>query len=292
MRARGLDLTSIAPPAVWAVQPFLLGPLLSEALDDTSESFRRVATIGAWSWWFVVLVALVVHRPVALSVGRIGAAAAFPAALWAAAATEADATAAIAVASAAVAGMVPLLPAVGERFVDGESYGDERRFPLRPPGVVLVAFLVPTWAVTVAGLATGPLLLGAELWVAGGIAVVLGVPMAVVGFAALHRLTRRFLVFVPNGLVVHDPQVLREPVLFAGRDIVGLAPAPDDTSGLDCTNQALGLALELRVSEPVSLPIVTGPTTTEEQRARSILVSPSRPASVLATAADRGVPIA
>ena len=292
MRVRGLDLASLAPPAVWAVQPFLLGPLLGDALDPTSETFRRVASIGAWGWWFIVLVALVVHRPVTLSLGRVGAAAALPAALWAAAATEADTTALVGVVSATVAGMVPLLPVVGERFIDGESYGDERRYPLRPPAPVLVVLLVPTWAITVAGVVAGPLLLAARLWVAGGIALVVGVVVSVLGFAALHRLTRRFLVFVPNGVVVHDPDVLREPVLFAGRDVVGLAPAPDDATGVDCTNQALGLALELRLSRPVSLPVVTGPTTTEDQRASSILISPSRPAAVLATATDRGIPLA
>ena len=63
---------------------------------------------------------------------------------------------------------------------------------------------------------------------------------------ALHRLTNRFLVFVPNGLVVHDATQLREPVLFVKRESAGLAPAPADTTAKDITAAALGLALELR----------------------------------------------
>jgi hypothetical protein len=116
--------------------------------------------------------------------------------------------------------------------------------------------------------------------------------VAVVGFAALHRLTRRFLVFVPNGLVIHDRSALREPVLFVTNEITGLAPATDDSPATDLTTQALGLALELRLAEPAELPVVSGRTATENQLVRSILVAPARPAAVLAHAADRGFPIA
>lgn len=292
MKLRSLDPTAVAAPVAWIALPFLLGPLLAEALDPRSSAFRTTATIGLWAWWSVVLVALVVPRPVMLSLGRIGAAAALPAAVWAALATEVDGTAAIGLVAAAIAATVPLLPAVGERFVDGESYGDERRFLLRPPGPVQLALVTPTWAVVVAGVVTGPLLLAAEQWVAGVAATLVGLPAAAVGFAALHRLTRRFLVFVPNGLVVHDRSALTEPVLFARHEVAGFAPAAEGSPATDLTAQALGLALELRLGGPAQLPVVTGRTDAEQQTVRSILVTPTRPAAVLAHAADRGFPIA
>ena len=49
------------------------------------------------------------------------------------------------------------------------------------------------------------------------------------------RLTGRFIVFEPNGLVIRDLTVLREPVLFGRREIVGPAPALADAEALDLT---------------------------------------------------------
>ena len=291
MRIGRIDPVVAATLVAWVAQPFLLGPLLADALDDTDTPFQRTASIGAWAWWFVVLVALAVPRPPTLTLGRIGAAAAVPAAVWAMLATEADATAAVGIAGAAVAATLPLLPTFGERGVDGESYGDERRFPLRAPGPVLLTLVGPVWAAVVAGVTVGPLLLAAEQWVAGAAALVVGLPVAAGGFVVLHRLTRRFLVFVPNGLVVHDHSVLREPVLFSRGTIDALGPATSDTPATDLTAAALGLALEIRLDEPATLPVVTGRTTTDEQTVRSLLVAPTRPAAVLETAADRGFTI-
>ena len=74
---------------------------------------------------------------------------------------------------------------------------------------------------------------------AGAIVTVVGFGVAWFPLNALHRLTNRFLVFVPNGLVVHDPTQLREPVLFVKREIAGLAPAPADTTAKDITAAAL-----------------------------------------------------
>ena len=93
------------------------------------------------------------------------------------------------------------------------------------------------------------------------------------------------------GIVVHDGGVLREPVLFAKREIEGIAPATDDSLATDLTAQALGLVLELRFVQPVGLSVVTGRTKTEEQQIRSMLIAPTRPAAVLALAAQRGYPI-
>ena len=238
-----------------------------------------------------MLVAVAAPRPLGLVVARVGAPAALPAAVWAAAETDDTAVTTVGLVGAALATLTVLAPGVADRFVDGASYGDERRFVLRPPGPVLLVVLAPVWAVTVAGLTVGPLLLADEQWAAGGAASVVGLPLAWMGGSALRRLAGRLLVFVPNGLVVHDPLALREPVLFSRVEIAGLAPAPADTDATDLTAAALGLALELRLETAATLPVVTGRTTTEERRVDALLVSPSRPASVLEVAHQRGITI-
>ena len=123
------------------------------------------------------------------------------------------------------------------------------RFLLRTPGPVLLVVLVSTTViVVVVGATVGPLLLADEQWLVGAIVTVVGFAMSWLPLNAIHRLTNRFLVFVPNGLVVHDLTQMHEPVLFVKREIAGLAPAPADTTARDITAAALGLALELRLA--------------------------------------------
>jgi len=242
----------------------------------------------AWLTWLAVLIILAVPHPLTLTLGRIGAAAIIPAAAWAATRVESDPTIIIGLVSAAAASLVPMLAVVGERFIDAASYGDEKRFPLRPPGPVVMFLLLPTWALTLVASATGPLLLADQRWVIGGVALLGGVPLALVGFRAMSRLAGRFLVFVPNGLVVHDLGNLAEPVLFRDHEIAAIGPARSDTSATDITSQALGLAIELRFIGVIDVPVVTGRDNVEQRPVSALLVSPSRPAAVLETAARRG----
>jgi hypothetical protein len=277
--------------AVWVAQPFTLGPLLGDALDPTRQLFRSAASWALWVWWVEVLIALVVPRPLMLTIVRIGGLAAVPAAIWAAIETDDNTRIAVGLISAASAATILLLPVLADHFIDGISYGEERRFVLRPPGPVLVGLVVPSWAVAVSGLVAGPLLLADEQWVLGGVLVVVGLPLSVLAARALHQLTNRFLVFVPNGLVVHDLTVMGEPLLFRSADIAGLAPALADTDADDMTNSALGLALELRLSEPVKIVVAVSRGEIEERETRAMLISPSRPAAVMRVAIQRGLRI-
>ena len=282
----------------WVVQPFTAGALIGDALDDAADPFRAVVSTAAWALWLLILLAMAVPRPVTLTIARLGATGGVLAAVWAASdvgRNQSDVSTsvlAIGVVSAIVAFSTINLPGVGDRFVDGVSYGEEKRFLLRTPGPVLLVVLAPSAIVVVVGATVGPLLLADEQWLVGAVATVCGFGLAWFPLNALHRLTNRFLVFVPNGLVVHDLTQLREPVLFVKREIAGLAPAPADTTATDITAAALGLALELRLAAPTELSFVTGRTTTDNRSVRSLLVAPTRPAAVMHTAMERKITIA
>lgn len=277
---------------VWAVQPFTLGELLGDALARRSGSLQTVGSVMAWLWWFLTLLALAAARPAALTAARIGAVAAIPAGLWAATSSDDAVLVAVGLAAGFAAAGLVLLPGVGDRFADGLSYGDERRFLLRPSGPVMLAMLPLTWAVTVAALWAPPLLLADRRWVLGAGAAVVGSAVGVVGFRAMHQLSRRFVVFVPNGLVLHDPATLREPVLFTRPTIASLRPADADSTAADLSVAALGLALELKLTEPVGLAVLTGRGSAEQRQVDSLLFVPTRPAAVMATALDRNIAIA
>jgi hypothetical protein len=275
--------------ATWLVLPVVLGPALGDALDNASRPVQLVATVGLWVGWAVVLVATLVPTTVSLTALRVAAPAAVVAALAATVATGASTAGVVGLVAALVTALAAFWPGTGEAFVAGSSYGNERRMPLRVPGPLLAGPLLLAWLVAAAGVATGPLLLAAEQWVAGAAALAVGLPAAGVALRSMHTLARRWLVFVPTGVVVHDPLALAEPVLLRRADVRSFGPAPADTTALDLTRGALGLALEVRLEPPVSLVLAAGGRlgVREATTAGALLVSPTRPGAVIAEARRR-----
>jgi hypothetical protein len=124
--------------------------------------------------------------------------------------------------------------------------------------------------------------------VVGVLALAAGLPAAWWGARVLHSLARRWLVFVPNGVVVHDPLTLSEPVLLPRTIVRPLGPAPAGSDALDLTGGASGLALEVRLTEPVTLvPVARGRRPAEMTDVDALLVTPSRPGRVLTEARRR-----
>ena len=94
--------------------------------------------------------------------------------------------------------------------------------------------------------------------------------------------------FVPAGVVLHDPLSLADPVLFPRNVIESLQAAPADSDSLDLTQGALGLAVELVLIEKV--PMVRRVGGHDEAGASvRLLFTPTRPGRVLAEADRRRV---
>ena len=273
----------------WLVLPVVLGPALGDALGDASRPVQVVASTGLWVGWAAVLVATLVPTTVSLTALRVAAPAAVVAGVAAIVANGRSAATVVGLVGALVAALAAFWPGTGEAFVAGSSYGDERRMPLRVPGPLLAGPLVLVWTAAASGVAAGPLLLAARQWIAGAAVLAVGLPVAVVAIRSLHTLARRWLVFVPNGVVVHDPMALAEPVLLRRADVRSFGPAPADTAALDLTRGALGLALEVTLAPPVSV-VLAGRghhRVSEATTAAALLVSPTRPGAVLAEARCR-----
>ena len=268
----------------------LLGDLIHPSLRPEDDAAHTTVIVAMWLAYALVLAALLLPGPRALTVARIGVpAGALEAAL---AAADSNGLASVVALLAGLAGTVVVLqPLYAEAHVDAASYGDERRFLLRPPGPVMIALIVPVWAVTVLGAAAGPLLLADRGWPAGIVAAAVGLPVAAFAAHTLFRLSRRWLVFVPNGLVVHDHLAVAEPLPLRRRGVASIGPARAGTTAADLTAQAFGMALELRLTGPVRTGVRTGRNRSEERSLTALLVSPSRPAAVLATAERRGLTI-
>lgn len=279
---------------LWFSLPYSAGTVVGELTDGRSDGVQTVAAVLVWSAWATGLVSVLVPHTITLTWLRVVAPGAFAIALWGV--IVGDARTALAVSALVVTGAVAvatLSAPFGAVCVNGTSYGDEVRLPLRPPGRLLLGPIPVAWAVTVCGLAAGPLALGAHRWIAGGILTVVGVMAAAGALRALHGLSRRWLVFVPAGLVIHDTTALVDPQLFRRPDIAHLGPALADTTATDLTLDAPGLALELglRGVTPVVRRPSRGTPTDQTEQATAVLVAPSRPGYVLAEADRRRLPV-
>jgi hypothetical protein len=288
-----LDLRLLPLRLLWATLPLTLGPLLADGLDPRRSAFRSAVSSVAWAVWAVTLVATLVPRTVTLTVVRIVVPATVPAAVWAALAADdpGTATTIIGLVAAVVSTIAAFVAPAGEAFVDGSSYGDERRMPLRPPGLLLLGPLELAWAVAVAGATAGPLLLADQQWVPGAVVTIVGFGLAHFAVKALHRLSRRWLVFVPAGFVVHDHLALAEPVLFPRTMVASAGIARQGTTATDLTMGALGVAVEARLTEATSIVPTRRDRTNEAVDIDSFLVAPSRPGAALVEAKRRRITV-
>ncbi len=276
----------------WALLPLAVGPAVGEALDDRSRAVSLTGASLAWGVWALVLVAVLIPRTVSLTVLRVAAPAALATANWAAVAGQTTAVDMVGLAWAAVVVLVAFAPSTGDCYVNGSSYGDERRLPLRPPGALLFGPIELAWLVAVSVPVGVPLLVAANRWVAAGALAIIGLPGAVIATRALHGLSRRWVVFVPAGMVLHDHHAMVDPVLFLRSSIRRLGPAPADPDGvLDLTRDAFGLALEVDLVEPTDIAPRRRDRSVQTQRADRVLFSPTRPGAVLNEAARRHIAI-
>lgn len=279
--------------ATWAALPVTVGSLLDRALAERSTAIATTSAAIAWTVWVVELLATLVPHPISLTALRVIAPATTTAAMVATA-TRGDASALVVGLSAASVGLATVLaflPSIGERMINGPAYPNERRMFLRVPGPLLLGPMPLAWALVWTGLLTGPLLLAGGRVIAGAAATALGIPLAALMARALHRLSLRWLVFVPAGVVLHDGVSVVDAVLFPRPIIEVLSPAPADTDSLDLTRGALGLALELRLREKVPM-MLTGPAGrgAESGASARLIFTPTRPGEVLQEAAARRIP--
>jgi len=276
----------------WLTLPFTAGALLSDGFVGRSGPVCALAVVVCWGGWAAVVAALILRRPLAMTVLRCVAPLALAGALWGSLVTDrtSPALAGVLTALTAVPVVLAFLPEVGAWLVNGAAYGDERRYPLRAPGPLLAGPLYLSWVLLAAGSLTGPFLLAAEQWVIGGAALVLGLPLVYVMSRALHSLSQRWAVLVPAGLVLKDHVTMLDPILVKRTEIELLVLAPADTDALDLTARAPGLAVEARLREKVPMTIIVPGTNRHEQgRSAKFMFTPTRPGALLADAATRRI---
>ncbi len=228
--------------AAWLAVAIAGGAAIGEALDDRARAVQVAGTLAAWAGWAVGAIALAIPSVLTLTLAR----ATVPASLVVAALTLIDGVGAV----QAISLLAPALAAsalvataeFGRVYIQASAYGAEARFGLRPP----IGYLVPcvaTWLVTITAVILAVPALAGGAWVLGALSVI----VAAGGLAALprrwHQLSRRWLVLVPAGIVVHDPVVLADTLMLPRRIVatVALDDRHTPTHAADLTGPTPGL---------------------------------------------------
>ncbi len=282
--------------AVWATLPLTAGPAASEALDGWSAAPRVLAAAILWAAWAAGLLATFAPRPWGLTVARTVGPLLAAAALAVVADGVTGPAGAGALAATVVAAVLSGSPAFGVACANGAAYGDERRHPLKVPPPLFIGVLPAAVLVVGAGAVAGPLLLADRRWVAGALLTAAGWSAAATTAPMLHRLSKRWLVLVPAGLVVVDPLGLADPVLFPRERIRAVRPlrgpaapagALDLRLGATRGSVAVELAEEASLLRAARLRVEARPFTTD-----TVVVAPVAAPAFLSRAGSRHIPVA
>ena len=100
----------------------------------------------------------------------------------------------------------------------------------------------------------------------------------------LHRLSRRWLVKVPAGWVVHDDVLLSENLLLRAHQVVSMAPALASTEAFDLTGYTKGVPIEIALRDTIDVRLsefgARLAKTTDVVHARALLIAPSNTITV------------
>lgn len=263
------------------------------ALDGRATGAAIACQVVCWLLFAAGVVALVVPSTVSLTALRIAAPLAPIAGVLCLAGGAGAAKGAAFLAAGVLAVAVIGSGELGEAFAQASAYGDEHRFPLRPPVGFLLAVVV-AWSLWAALLTVGTVLLAHSVWVVGAgltvVALAAAWPLAV----RCHRLSRRWLVVVPAGLVVHDHLVLAETLLVQRNQLARVGLALAGTGAADLTGPSGGHPVEIALHESlkVALAATRRDTAGRAIHALAFLVAPARPGRALTRAASFDLPVA
>lgn len=149
----------------------------------------------------------------------------------------------------------------GDVMVQGSAYGEETRFALRTP-MPYWAPSVVAWTLLSGGLVGGTLLIAALNFTVGVPTLLVGLLLTSTVPRRLHRLSRRWLVIVPAGIVVHDHLVLAETMMSMRSKVLSITKVNESGEAVDFTGGVIGprIAVQLKEADKVVLSKITAKT--------------------------------
>ena len=221
--------------------------------DDYSSPVGIVLIVWGWLCFLAVAIAALVPSPISLTVAKCITPLAVVCAFVA--------TSPIGIFGALATFIVSWSALFADVMVQGSAYGDETRFALRTP----VPYWAPTvlaWALLSGSLLSGTLLIAASNYLVGAPLLAAGLFLARTVPRRLHRLSRRWLVIVPSGIVVHDHLVLAETMMSMRSKILSITKVDVAGESADFTGGIAGprIDVHLKESDKVVLSNITAKT--------------------------------
>ena len=269
---------------VWPIRVlWLVTALLPNNLTDTmsshSQVLRTTMSVELWGLWALVALATWLHHPISLTTARCIVPVVVAHLLVGLPDSSFGVGNVIGAACALVALVLIYTSDYGSIHVQAGAYGDERRYLLRVPAPIVMP-LVLGWGVMAVVVCITPLMLASERYVIGGIGVVLSAGLLWQLPVRLHRLSRRWLVKVPAGWVVHDDVVLSENLLIKTHEVVSMQLALEGCKAIDLTGMTRGVPIEVQLREMTDVRLTTLAAkllkTVDALHVKAFLVAPTR----------------
>jgi len=271
--------------------PFI-GAGIGGFLDDRSAAVQMTGTTLAWAVWGTVVVASFISHPKTLTVLRIGTPAVASFMIFA---VFNQGTSGGQIISAAVSVAVLLLSfsaEIGSIYVQASAYGDEKRFALRPP-VALIAPILLSALIADLSIISLPLLVAAKDWPVAAVSLAGLYVSAKYLLPRIHSLSRRWLVFVPAGVVIHDEIVLSINLMIRKQDLSQIQLARDNSAAADLSALTWGVPLEFSFNKPLDVSLTSigakHLNTVSAIHAQSVLIAASRPGAVLSAYKSKSI---
>ena len=271
----------------WIVRTlWIAAALLPSALTDSTSSHTDLAritlTVVGWTLWSLVAIATWIEHPISLTVTRTIAPVVVGRLLIALPDNDWKPVQIAGATCAVIALMVIATRDYGSRQVQAGAYGDEVRYVLRVPAPVILPAVLG-WVICVGLLVVSLVAVVRDNLVVAGIALIaLTLGVVQVG-PKLHRLSRRWLVKVPAGWVVHDDVILAENLLLRTHQIVSMKPALASTEAFDLTGYTTGVPVEITLRDTIDVRLselgARLAKTTDVVHARALLVAPTHTVS-------------
>lgn len=259
-----------------------VAPMCAATLDAWSDGARIATNVAIWTAWAGCLLCVLVPSSISLTALRLSCPTLIVSSAIVAS-SDGDGGALIALAVTIVATLLVFSADVGDSFVQVSAYGDERRHVLRCPPTMIVIQAV-AWALWVSTIAVVAVLAIDRNWLAAAVLTVVAVAMSWALPRRFHRYSRRWLVQVPAGLVIHDHVVLAETAMFLASNVRSVdAVAMGSTEAADLTGGCRGTALRITLGDFET--VVMAATRTDPGgkaiHVKSMTVCPSRPGRTL-----------
>ncbi len=263
--------------------PFI-GAGVGGLLDDRSDAVQITGTALAWAVWGVVVIASYISHPITLTVLRIGTPVVASFMIFVAVTQGFSGSQIISAAVSVAVLLLSFSAEIGGIYVQASAYGDEKRFALRPP-VVLVAPILLSALVADLSILGLPMLVAAKNWSVAAVALIGFFVSGKYLLPRIHLLSRRWLVFVPAGIVVHDEVVLSINLMIRKQELLQIKLARDNSAAADLSALTWGVPLEFSFNKPLDVALTSigakHLNSVSAIHAQSVLVATSRPGAVL-----------